>query len=353
MNSTLPIMLVDEKRYNQILSRGFARFPERRKNWEKLHDPERSHSVIVDHYPGKMYIEPVGRCNFRCIACDLSALDDGVRGEDMTLDQLMDLVDQLPGLYEVILNGVGEGTLHRDLFKMITSFAERDIWVLISTNGSLLHQKDNYRRFIDAGVGEVVCSFDGATKEVFEAIRPGAVFEKLCRNFKLLNDYCKSKDLLRTRSYTVVQNLNVDTLKDIIDVVTRLGFPRHTFGLGIFNWSNDVLDDRLGGLRQDADVSDEMGWDLIEYGSQLGVEITFMFNEDRFKRGEICPYPFERAFVGQDLKIAPCCRVNPKAVDLGYAHNFAEAWNSAKYQEFRRQHLRGEIPKVCQFCYEN
>ena len=258
----------------------------------------------------------------------------------------------MPGLYEVILNGVGEGTLHKDLFKMIEYLAKRDVWVLISTNGSLLHQKENYKRFIDAGVGELVCSFDGATKEVFEAVRPGAKFEKLCKNFKMLNDYCGFKNLLRTRSYTVVQNLNSSTLYDIINVVSDLGFPRHTFGLGIFNWSNEDLDSNLDELRDGAEVSDELGWKLVEHGKTKGIEITFMFNEARFRKDEICSYPFERAFVGQDMKIAPCCRVNPKAVDLGYAHDFAAAWNSQKFMDFRRRHLEGDIPKVCKFCYE-
>jgi len=350
ITSRLPIMLVDVPRYNEILQRGFARFPERAENYRKLQ--LKQFSPVCDQVPGKMYIEPVGRCNFRCIACDLSITEGGKRSDDMSLADLDKLLDQFYGLYEVILNGVGEGTLHRGIFDMIRKCADRDIWVLISTNGSLLHQREGYKRFIDSGVGEVVCSFDGSTKEVFERIRPGAKFDKLVQNFTLLNDYANSQGLLRTRSYTVVQTHNFHQLKDIIALAARIGFPRHSFGLGLFNWSNEGLNETIRQIGNYETFTDDYGFELIEHGKKHGIDVTFMWNNGRYTRETVCPFPFERAFIGSDKKIAPCCRVNPQAVDLGYADDFAAAWNADKFQEFRRQHLSGDIPKVCRLCYD-
>ncbi len=36
---------------------------------------------------------------------------------------------------------------------------------------------------------------------------------------------------------------------------------------------------------------------------------------------------------------------------MGDAKKMAEEWNHDKYQEFRRLHLEGKIPKMCRNCY--
>jgi MoaA/NifB/PqqE/SkfB family radical SAM enzyme len=51
---------------------------------------------------------------------------------------------------------------------------EKHIWVRTTTNASLLHLKDNYRKMIDADVNELQISVDGASKQVYEGIRCGA-----------------------------------------------------------------------------------------------------------------------------------------------------------------------------------
>jgi len=47
------------------------------------------------------------------------------------------------------------------------------------TNASLLHLRDNYKKLVDTGVNEIQISIDGATKDVFEGIRVGSVFESV------------------------------------------------------------------------------------------------------------------------------------------------------------------------------
>ena len=236
---------------------------------------------------------------------------------------------------------------------MIDYLVERDIWIHLTCNGSLLHRKDSYRRMVESGLGELTLSFDGATKEVFEAIRPGAKFERIRENFKLVNDYANAKGLLLTRGHTVVQAENRHQLTKIVEVAAELGFRRHNFGLGIFDFGNPTLGEQLDSIRDFDPVTEDEGWGLVEQGKKLGIEVTFLPNEKMFSVDDICPHPFERVFVGTSGKLAPCFRVNPEFFDLGNARNFDEEWNGEKFQRFRNGHLSGDIPEACKFCYKS
>ena len=55
-----------------------------------------------------------------------------------------------------------------DYFAMIRYARDKHIWVRTTTNASLLHLKDNYRKMIDADVNELQISVDGASKRVYE-----------------------------------------------------------------------------------------------------------------------------------------------------------------------------------------
>ena len=82
--SNLPVMTVDAQRYDAMLARGFERFPERHENYRQL--TAGNWSAALPYKPGVLYVEPVGRCNFRCIMCDLPSLSDQKRGSDMPIE---------------------------------------------------------------------------------------------------------------------------------------------------------------------------------------------------------------------------------------------------------------------------
>ena len=44
---------------------------------------------------------------------------------------------------------------------------------------------------------------------------------------------------------------------------------------------------------------------------------------------------------------------NPDVLELGEPHSLKEEWNGEAYQNFREQHLSGNIPKACRSCYRS
>ena len=92
--------------------------------------------------PRSIYIEPTSRCNELCQQCPrtlLSREDD----RDLSFDKFRQIVDQFPALERVVLHGLGEPLLNKELPLMISLsqrarrhgtvqfqwyFADRETW---------------------------------------------------------------------------------------------------------------------------------------------------------------------------------------------------------------------------------
>ena len=130
--------------------------------------------------PRSIYIEPTSRCNELCQQCPrtlLSREDD----RDLSFDRFREIVDQFPALERVVLHGLGEPLLNKELPLMIRYLKERGVTVLFNSNGILLTEKRG-QALIDAGLDEYRLSMDGATRETYAHVRGVDAFEKIWRN---------------------------------------------------------------------------------------------------------------------------------------------------------------------------
>ena len=351
---TLPRPAPDRAFYDATLEAGFRNFPRRRENYLKYEAARRGE--VVDHAPIRLDIENVSRCNYHCTMCQVSDWPGLKRAEDMSLADFRQLLDDQYGVVEIKLQGMGEPFMGTCYAEMIADARARDIWVRSTTNGSLLHLDDNYRRVIDADICELQVSIDVASRETYEAIRRGGRFERVTENCRLLNRYARDVHRKRTRMWTVVQQGNYQELRRFPALAADLGFERLTLSLDLNDWGQDrwrAVNDPLDVHRRlDAPLAQE----LIEAGQARGVEVTFWVIDEKYDTDEpshLCPWPFERTYVSSDLRIVPCCMIaNPQIVDLGDARALDAMWNGPKLQAFRRAHLRGTIPPECRSCYK-
>lgn len=350
----LPVPHPDREAYEGNLALALASSVKRRLNYERLRSQDRTE--LLDTLPSKLDFENVSRCNFRCPACQVSIWDNGRRAADMSLESFKRIIDSLGTLVEIKIQGMGEPTLQGDTFYDMIKYARsQHIWVRTTTNASLLHLKDNAAKLIDSGVNEVQISVDGASAETFQAVRVKSDFKQVVENCKLINAYCNDRNLLRTRMWTVVQQLNLHEFLDLVDLGADLGFKRITFAMDLHSWGQEAMKkpnaERLGDLSRILDLAPQ----AIERGRAKGVEVTFWRNTTKYdsdKPSNLCPWPFERAYIASDLRIVPCCMIgNPEVLELGAAISFVEAWNAPAYQAFRKAHLTGAIPAPCAMCY--
>src|SRR5690349_16676871 len=139
-------------------------------------------TTTIATLPRSIYLEPTSRCNELCQQCPrtlLSREDD----RDLSFDRFRQIVDQFPVLERVVLHGLGEPLLNKELPSMIRYLKERGVTVLFNSNGILLTEKRG-QALIDAGLDEYRLSMDGATRETYARVRGVDAFAKIWRNVR-------------------------------------------------------------------------------------------------------------------------------------------------------------------------
>ena len=341
--------------YENTLKKSLNFDVNRKKNYEKYLQSSKRNEVI-EYQPTRLDIENVRRCNFACQMCMVSTWDKRQRARDLELKEFKEIIDNQVGLVEVKIQGFGEPTMQRNVFYEMIKYARmKELWVRTVTNASLLHLKDNYKKLIDSGVNEIQISIDGATKEVFESIRHGSVFDMVVSNCKLINEYAASKGVELTKMWTVVQRKNQHQIKELIDLGKEIGFKHLVFSLNLVDFGVEEIKQRNASESIMETVTNRDALKYIEYGDSLGLNVRFWRQTGKYSTkspDKLCPWPFERAFISSDSRIVPCCVIgNPEVADFGSAIELSEIWNSKVYKDFRNRHLSGDIPSMCKDCY--
>jgi putative metalloenzyme radical SAM/SPASM domain maturase len=124
-------------------------------------------------WPSKLFVEVTTRCNLHCAMCvkEVQGLAEGHLSRE-TFDRL---APAFPHLDALVLNGIGEPLLHRELEGFVEA-AKREMpargWVGFQTNGQLLGPA-RARSLAAAGVDRVCISADAVSPELFRTLRAG------------------------------------------------------------------------------------------------------------------------------------------------------------------------------------
>src|SRR5947209_10182195 len=184
-----------------------------------------STSPEVATLPRSIYIEPTSRCNELCQQCPrtlLSREDD----RDLSFDSFRYIVDQFPVLERVVLHGLGEPLLNKELPRMIQYLKARGTYVLFNSNGILLNQKRG-QALIDAGLDEYRLSMDGATRETYKQVRGVDAFDKIWRNVKAFLWMQKEQNTTKpvvSLWFTAMRD-NLHELPGLIELAYENGVP--------------------------------------------------------------------------------------------------------------------------------
>ncbi|QBD74970.1 radical SAM protein [Ktedonosporobacter rubrisoli] len=130
--------------------------------------------------PRSIYIEPTSRCNELCQQCPRTLLSRE-EDRDLTFAEFRYIVDQFPQLERVVLHGLGEPLLNKEIAQMVRYLKERGAYVLFNSNGIALTRQKG-QELIEAGLDEYRLSMDGASRETYAHVRGVDAFEKIWRN---------------------------------------------------------------------------------------------------------------------------------------------------------------------------
>ena len=320
--------------------------------------------------PTELQVEVTGACNLRCHMCLVRYRPpiNKVTGS-MTAAEFERLLDALPDLQRVTLQGLGEPLMAPDLIPMIAMATARGIEVGFNTNGTILTRK-RAAQLVDAGLGWLHVSVDGATAATYEAIRDQSNFARVARNVRGLVEVMRDRGAStpRLQIVFVAQRANVAELPDLVDLVHQWGVP----DLRVQNLSHDFSDtdpagsfaeiraytagEALAGDADQADVSAIFA-EARRRADALGVTLRLPAMEPppepRPAGTPGCDWPWRSAYVTHDSKVQPCCMImgSDRAV-LGDAavEPIDTIWRSRPYEEFRQRLLGDDPPAVCRGC---
>jgi len=171
----------------------------------------------VSDFPIYLLIEPVSACNLRCTMCfqiDKNFSDNQNFMGMMDLELFKQVIDQAyqGGTGAITLASRGEPTLHPKLGDMLEYCAGKFFELKLNTNATKLNEK-LIHQILKSDVTDVVFSVDSYTKEDFEKIRVGAVFEQVINNiqkFKMIREQFYPNSKCATR----ISGVQVDKKQD-------------------------------------------------------------------------------------------------------------------------------------------
>src|SRR3989338_1927463 len=79
------------------------------------------HPAKVNYLPPCLFIEITNRCNLSCSTCPLGTelAYKGYNKADISFEQFKKIINEIPSLIYVTLQGIGEPLLNKDVIKMI------------------------------------------------------------------------------------------------------------------------------------------------------------------------------------------------------------------------------------------
>jgi radical SAM protein with 4Fe4S-binding SPASM domain len=329
---------------------------------------------LVPPLPREIQLEVTGACNLRCQMCLVSyrAPLNKINGS-MSFETFRSIVDDLPDLEQVTLQGLGEPLLAPDLFRMIEYASSRGIRMGFNTNGTLL-SRDRARRLVDAGLHWLHVSLDGASRETYEGIRRGSDFDRVRTNIHGLVEVKRElgADRPRVQLVFVAMRRNIAELPDLVRLAADWGVE----SIWVQNLSHSFSDtDPAGAYRKirtfaatealwrDAESGVEgRRWfdEASELAAELGVDLRLPRLDEAsptplLAAGEPgCDWPWRSSYVTHDGVVQPCCMVmGSDRAELGRVDEstgFRAVWENERSQAFRAALKTALPPDVCRGC---
>jgi MoaA/NifB/PqqE/SkfB family radical SAM enzyme len=319
--------------------------------------------------PRSIYIEPTTRCNELCQQCPRTLLSRE-EDRDLSFDEFQYIVNQFPVLDRVVLHGLGEPLLNKELPKMVRYLKDRGTYVLFNSNGILLNEKRG-QALIDAGLDEYRLSMDGANREMYARVRGVDAFDKVWRNVRAFTTYQKAHNATKpvVSLWFTAMRENLQDLPHLIELAADAGIPE-VYMQRLVYFEEGLANSKQALFRRA--TSEEL--DLVKRCEQMCVELGIRFSAtgtatpiEYLQRdfGERpwsgCQRPYTLTYITSSGNILSCCFApfghrNAKEYQqervLGniFKESIADIWRGERYAEFRRAFESDTPARQCAQC---
>jgi radical SAM protein with 4Fe4S-binding SPASM domain len=252
----------------------------------------------------------------------------------------------------------------KNFLEIIESIKKVPFSVLI-TNGTLLNEV-NISKIIEAGLGRLMISFDGAKKETFEKIRRGADFEKIISNIELINnlkenlssprpEVCFSTTLMRSNieEFPLIVQLAYQLKINIISCKpVQILFPEmEAENLDNFSYLTARYFNQAQKLANELGVKLEPTPDLSKL-IKKDKNLSECANEilDKTYKVKSCGEYLPILFISPDGKVKPCTMWGDGSIGDFKIQNFRDIWEGNEFKRLITQVESGNFSGGCLKC---
>jgi MoaA/NifB/PqqE/SkfB family radical SAM enzyme len=316
--------------------------------------------------PRTLYLETTNRCDSKCRTC-VRTFQTLEPSKDLTLAEVKGIVDPWPALERVVLHGVGEPLLNRELFEIIAYLKGRGATVLFNSDAITL-TSPRAQRLIDSGLDEFRLSMDGATRETYARIRGVDQFDRVVGNVRHLRrlQQAQAVGVPRVSVWFTAMKANLEELPAFVRLAATMEVPEVYVQRLVYNGQGlavaeqslyRTLHEREARLIEEADaLARSAGIAFRASGLTTPLEsLRGTPLEERPWSG--CQRPWTVSYVSANGHVLPCCLTPWTATDyqgavLGNAltDDFASIWNGERYQRFRTDFESESAPDPCRGC---
>lgn len=291
----------------------------------------------------KLYIELSSNCNLNCKMCFRNNWFDESYGlmSDFTVDRIKNEI-KTGKFTTVFFGGMGEPLMHPALCGLVSTAHSCGKTVELITNATLL-SREMSQKLAEAGLDCLWISMDGFSKESYEKIRRGSLFDRITDNIKAFNSVRGKTKLGLT---FVMQRENEHELQSINAFADKVGAD-------IINLSHAVPESPI----EESEV-------IYEKNYPVGKMKRFSFtNEPKLR--DTCPFITEGScFIKWDGSISPCMQLLHNCYTYLYTEkrknyfksygninteSLGTVWNSEEFVGFRQRVVNFDFP-CCTVC---
>ena len=371
MSTLLPILPPDDllERSSDTLTPAAQQAEEEKNRMRRyFQKPEEALGKVADHEPVCLYLETTNRCNLLCTTCPRT-YEQLEPEADMPWELFTSLIDQYPAIARVVLHGIGEPMLVKDIAQRVKYLKDRNIYTLFNTNGTLL-TRANGKALIEAGLDELRVSLDAAQSDVYQMVRGKDFFDKIVENVGNFTAMQKEMNAPKPRVSLWLTGLRetVDQLPEFVRLAHRVGvYEVYLQRLVFFEEESNGLARAESALFEHTTEREEA---LIREAEDVAKSLGVMFSASgavdpgesiRRQRDDapwsLCRRPWSLMYITANGRVLPCC-IAPFSMKgygsftLGDAtqHSLREIWNGGEYQRFRDGLLSSAPPPACANC---
>lgn len=276
-------------------------------------------------------------------------------------------------LDRVVLHGLGEPLLNKDLPLMIAYLKARGTYVLFNSNGILLNAKRG-QALIDAGLDEYRLSMDGSTRETYAQVRGVDAFDKIWRNIRAFIAMQKEQHASKpaVSLWFTAMKENLHELPGLVDLASESGI-REVYLQRLVYFGEGLAQSRQSlfrrSTREELELVDqceqtckERGITFKAAGSATPLESLLRDFGERPWSG--CQRPYTLTYITASGNVLSCCFApfghksakeykEERVLGNVFQEPIEAIWHGERYTAFRRAFESDHPAKHCAQCGVN